>query len=129
MYEIECDKNQNNSKFQSNEMSVELNWEMEESILNITELDSQVKQENMIPNIIFLYNKIIALNKIIYHMSVWRSIMVYELNEKLINDSVIKKSENVNHLNETVVIIIRGQMFVTLCMDMNGIIARIPIEI
>lgn len=102
---------------------------MEESILNITELDSQVKQENMIPNIIFMYNKIIALNKIIYHMSVWRSIMVYELNEKLINDSVIKKSENVNHLNETVVIIIRGQMFVTLCMDMNGIIARIPIEI
>jgi len=39
-------------------------------------------------------------------MSVWRSIIVYELNEKLINDSVIKKKKNVNHLNETVEIII-----------------------
>jgi len=68
-----------------------LNRKIGELILNLAKLDSQVKQANMIPNIIFIYNKIKELNKIIYHMSVWRSIMVYELNEKLINDSVIKK--------------------------------------
>lgn len=46
----------NNSKLQYNETFVELNWEMKESILNlnITELDSQVKQENMIPIILYL---------------------------------------------------------------------------
>jgi len=40
-----------------------------------------------------MHNKIIALNKIIYRMSEWCSKIVYELNEKLINDSVIKKGK------------------------------------
>ncbi|KAE9524359.1 hypothetical protein AGLY_015398 [Aphis glycines] len=86
-----------------------------------------LKQQNCFGNVIQLIivniesSQIKTLNEIIYHMSLWYSIMVYELNEKMINDSVIKKKENVNHLNETVVIIIRGQMFVTLCMDMNDL--------